>query len=91
MEDPVTIVHLSDTHLGHDYVVRSLLRKRLYWRTEDDALLRNLENALREIQPDFVIHTGDVVNKATESNFSHAAQRLRSLFANAGIDVKKAS
>ncbi|HKW99814.1 MAG TPA: metallophosphoesterase [Bryobacteraceae bacterium] len=89
MEKAVTIVHLSDSHLGNDYVARSLFRKRLFWRTEDGALLRSLENALREIHPDFVIHTGDIVNKASKSNFTRAAARLRSLFGNAGIDVKK--
>jgi len=85
----VTIVHLSDTHLGDDYVVRSLLRRRLYWRTEDQELLHNLEKALRRVDPDYVVHTGDVVNKATEPNFTRASQTLRSLFSNAGIDVKK--
>jgi len=87
--EEITLVHLSDTHLGHDYVVRSLFRKRLFWRTEDEKLLRNLEKALRQIQPDYIIHTGDVVNKATERNFTKAAKRLRAIFGNAGIDVKK--
>ncbi len=85
----VKIVHLSDTHLGNDYVFRSLLRKRAYWNTEDEKLLRNLTDAIRKIGPDYVIHTGDVVNKSTSSNFTHAADRLRTLFENGGVDVKR--
>jgi predicted MPP superfamily phosphohydrolase len=85
----ITIVHLSDTHLGHDYVFRSLWRKRFYWRTEDAKLLRNLANAIGQIAPDYIVHTGDVVNKDTAKNFSNAAARLRQIFANAGAKIKE--
>ncbi|HLY62300.1 MAG TPA: metallophosphoesterase [Terriglobia bacterium] len=85
----ITIVHLSDTHLGHDYIYRSLQHGRLFWKTEDESLLLNLEKALGKIRPNYVVHSGDFVNKATSRNFVKASQRLRSLFANAGIDMKR--
>ena len=87
--DETKIVHLSDTHLGRDYVLRSIFRKRLYWRTEDEKLLASLQTAIRDLHPDYVIHTGDVVNKDTKHNFTHAAARLYQLFSNAGVDVKE--
>src|SRR5258708_33754832 len=86
--EEITIVHLSDTHLGTDYILRGLRRRRPFWKTEDKTLLENLGKALREVKPDFVIHTGDVVNKSTAKNFTNAAKTLRAIFADAGSDIR---
>jgi calcineurin-like phosphoesterase family protein len=85
----ITIIHLSDTHFGYDYVGRSLLRMRRFWKTEDKQLIHSLQEAIRKIQPDYVIHTGDIVNKATKRNFAKAAAKLRSVLGNAGVDIKR--
>jgi metallophosphoesterase superfamily enzyme len=87
--DSFTIVHLSDVHLGNDFFWRSTYRRRWYRNTEDPQLLKGLENALRKIKPVYVVLSGDVVNKCRKANFRHAAERLRKLFTDAGINVKE--
>jgi len=87
--DEIKILQLSDLHFGNDSFSRSLARKRWWWKTEDEKLLKNLEKAIYEIEPDYVLITGDIVNKCDRPSFKHAAERLRTLFANAAVDVKK--
>jgi 3',5'-cyclic AMP phosphodiesterase CpdA len=83
-----TIAHLSDLHLGNDFVFRSLKRGRWWWKTEDKILLERLAEALRSAKPDFVILSGDIVNKSTPDTFAHAAGVLRKLCLDAGVDLK---
>jgi 3',5'-cyclic AMP phosphodiesterase CpdA len=84
-----TIAHLSDLHLGDDFVFRSLRRGRGWWSTEDQALLKRLGEALRDAKPDFVILSGDIVNKSTPDTLSHAADVLKTLFQDAAVDLKR--
>jgi predicted MPP superfamily phosphohydrolase len=86
--EPITIVHLSDVHLGNDFFWRSTVRGRWYRDTEDERLLKGLEAALGTIKPMYVVLSGDIVNKCRRANFKHAAQRLKEIFSGAGIDVK---
>src|ERR1700678_3113628 len=86
---PITLIHLSDLHLGSDFLLRSLWRRRKWWNTEDRDLLHNLEHSIRETGPDYVVITGDIVNKCTRRNFERTAYALRKLLSNAGVDIKK--
>jgi 3',5'-cyclic AMP phosphodiesterase CpdA len=83
------IVHLSDLHLGNDFVLRSTLGLRRFWRTEDPKLIDALTDALRELQPHYVVVSGDIVNKSTKRTFRHAASTLQRIFQRAGIDVSR--
>jgi 3',5'-cyclic AMP phosphodiesterase CpdA len=86
--DSFTIAHVSDVHLGNDFFWRSTYRRRWYRNTEDPKLLEGLQNALRKIKPAYVVLSGDIVNKCRTGNFRPAAEKLRKLFADAGISVK---
>lgn len=59
---PVSFVHISDTHIGD---TDSFI---LYERNTSDATLKLIEhiNSLTDI--DFVVHTGDIVNKPTHDS-----------------------
>jgi 3',5'-cyclic AMP phosphodiesterase CpdA len=85
----LTIVHISDLHLGHDFLWRSAKELRAFWKTEDAKLIAALGDALRDLHPDYVVISGDIVNKSTRRNFTHAASVLKRLFAAAGIDARE--
>ena len=89
MED-IKIAHLSDLHLGRDFVIRSFLSRRLFWRTENPELIKGLTEVLSELKPDYVVVSGDIVNKSTSKNFRHAADTLRRMFQQANVDLSRA-
>jgi 3',5'-cyclic AMP phosphodiesterase CpdA len=84
---PVSIVHLSDLHLGNDIWWRALAARRSWRvkvpRTITDGLIRVLQG----LKPDYVVVSGDFVSNPTHDNFGNAALYLRTLFANTGISV----
>src|SRR5580700_4470437 len=84
-----TILHMSDIHLGDDLIVRSLIRRRAWWKYVDKNVTAGLGRAIRELNPDFVVLSGDIVNKANAFTFQVAAKYLRNLFINAGFDMKQ--
>jgi len=85
---PTKILHISDVHLGSDIVIRSLKSFRVWWRYADKKVTRGLGKAIRELQPDYIVLSGDLVNKAEEDTFRTAAKYLRDLFLDAGFDMK---
>src|SRR5712692_2432527 len=89
MDDSFKILQISDLHFGNDFILRSLWNLRWPWNTEDPQIITALHNAIKEVDPAYVIVTGDVVNKCTRRSFRHASAILRTVFANAGIDIKK--
>lgn len=84
---PTRIAHLSDLHFGDDLILRSLLDRRWYRNTEDAELVRNLSTCLRELKPDYLVISGDIVNKCDASSFGRAAAKVRKLTTDAGLDV----
>ena len=84
-----TIAHLSDLHLGNDLLWRSVRHLRWPTRKDDEKLIRGLSAILTELKPDYVIISGDIVNKSTARNFSTAASLVQGLFAGASIDIGK--
>ena len=84
----VRIVHLSDVHLADDFILRSIKRRRRWWKTEDRTILHALADTLREVDPHYVVISGDIVNKCSSRTFSSAAQTLKELFQRAGIDIR---
>jgi 3',5'-cyclic AMP phosphodiesterase CpdA len=83
------IVHLSDLHLGNDLVMRSLKQRRAWWGVDDLDLLDNLADAIRDAKPDYVIITGDVVNKSCKKTFKSAVASLQRLFQRAHVDISR--
>jgi 3',5'-cyclic AMP phosphodiesterase CpdA len=85
----VTIMHISDVHLGDDLIPRSLLRLHAWWKYVDKDVTNGLTRAIRKLEPDFIVLSGDIVNKPTEATFRVAVKYLRDLFQNAGFDIKE--
>jgi 3',5'-cyclic AMP phosphodiesterase CpdA len=48
-----------------------------------------LKKAIRELKPDYIVISGDFVNKAQEQAFDQAAEYLRRLFLDSGFDLKE--
>jgi 3',5'-cyclic AMP phosphodiesterase CpdA len=86
---PTTILHMSDVHLGPDLIIRSLLRRRAWWKYVEKNVTAGLVRAIRELSPDYIVLSGDIVNKPGEYTFQLAAKYLRDLFTDAGFDFKQ--
>jgi 3',5'-cyclic AMP phosphodiesterase CpdA len=86
---PTTILHLSDIHYGNDFIPWAILHGRGFSKRPSDSLRRGLEDSVRQLKPDFVIISGDFVNKPGSKWFSESAQYLRDIFTNCGIDIRK--
>jgi 3',5'-cyclic AMP phosphodiesterase CpdA len=84
-----TILHMSDVHLGSDLIIRSLIRRRAWWKYVDENVTAGLGRAIRQLNPDFIVLSGDIVNKPSEVTFQLAAKYLRDLFISAGFDIKE--
>jgi predicted phosphodiesterase len=84
---PFKIAHLSDLHLGNDYVVRSLAAGRAWWGAEDPEIQASLAHSLRDLCPDYVVISGDIVNKSYPGSLTHAAATIRKLCRTAKIDL----
>jgi len=85
---PVTILHLSDIHYGDDFLPWALLHLRGYKKRPADALVNGLRDAIIALKPDFVVISGDFVNKARTKCFLEAARFLRDLFTDSGINIQ---
>ena len=85
---PTKIVHLSDLHLGNDIVWRSVLRRRYWGKRVSKSVTDGLAAALRKIDPDYVVVSGDFVNKPTWKMFEIACSYLQELFLKSGISLK---
>lgn len=59
---PVTIAHISDTHVGSPHFVPNLMNRVI--------------SELNELSPDLVIHTGDVTNEGFRGEYKTAAAYL---------------
>jgi 3',5'-cyclic AMP phosphodiesterase CpdA len=83
------ILHLSDLHLGNDIVLRALRNRRCWWKWAKPEVTAGLKRAIRTLNPDFVIISGDIVNKAKSGTFSTAAKYLQDIFEAAGFDIRE--
>jgi 3',5'-cyclic AMP phosphodiesterase CpdA len=84
----INILHLSDLHLANDLVLRSLGRLKPWWKRPATSLTEGLKNAVRELHPEYVVISGDFVNKPTPGCFSAAAEYVRNVLLDAGVDIK---
>jgi 3',5'-cyclic AMP phosphodiesterase CpdA len=82
-------MHISDVHLGPDIVFRSILRRRAWWNFVDSRVTSGLCTAIRELSPEFIVLSGDLVNKPNARSFRLAAAYLRNLFLNSHFDLKE--
>lgn len=82
------ILHLSDLHLGDDLLIRSLLRLKSWRKQPSKKLTDGLKAAIRDLNPDYVVISGDFVNKPNEESFAIAAKYVRELLFAAGVDLK---
>lgn len=84
------IMHLSDLHLGNDFIPRAVLSGRLkWWKKVDERITAGLKNAIRTLRPDYIVISGDLVNKSNENTFGFAAKYLRALFLESGFDINE--
>src|ERR1017187_6611732 len=85
----ITILHMSDVHLGNDWLPRAVLKGRRWWKSVDEKVTNGLIEAIRETRPDYIVLSGDIVNKSREGAFGKAAEYLRSVFTQAGFDFTR--
>jgi 3',5'-cyclic AMP phosphodiesterase CpdA len=86
---PITLLHLSDLHLGNDFIPRALASGRIWWKKVSPRITDGLIQAIRDTKPDYIVISGDFVNKQQGSSFWLAAQYLKHLFGVAGFDMKE--
>jgi 3',5'-cyclic AMP phosphodiesterase CpdA len=85
---PTKIIHLSDLHLGDDIVWRSVARRRYWGKRVSKYITDGLAAALHNIAPDYVIISGDFVNKPDAKMFDLACSYVQNLFLQSGISLK---
>jgi 3',5'-cyclic AMP phosphodiesterase CpdA len=81
------IMHVSDLHLGKDLVWRSLRRFRPWWGFVDQRTTDGLVAAINDLKPDYIVLSGDIVNKARKGTFKKAASYLRDVFQRAHFPI----
>jgi len=81
-------MHLSDLHYGDDFVPWAVRNLRGYKKRPSRQVVEGLRQAIEDTKPDYVIISGDFVNKARSEAFRDAASFLRDIFINAGIDIR---
>lgn len=89
MPAPFRILHLSDLHLGDDILWRSVAKLRRWKSPAISSLTQGLSDAIRELKPEYVIVSGDIVNKAAQKTYRDAAACLRRVFTDAGFDLRE--
>jgi 3',5'-cyclic AMP phosphodiesterase CpdA len=82
------ILHLSDIHYGNDFIPWAISQGRGFWKRPSEEIVNGLTQAIRILGPDYVVISGDFVNKASSADFADAARFLRDLLANAGVVVR---
>jgi predicted phosphodiesterase len=75
-------------HLGNDIVLRSIVRHRSWRKRTSSNLTLGLRDAIRKLDPDYIVITGDFVNKPCDSTFKHAAEYLRELLTGSGFNFQ---
>lgn len=86
---PLRLMHLSDLHLGNDLVWRSLKALRSWRCPAKKEVTRGLATAIRDLNPDYVILSGDIVNKPSSKIYREQADYLRALFKDAFFDFER--
>ncbi len=85
----ITLLHMSDLHLGDDWLPRAIVARRPWWKFVDKRVTAGLIEAIRETKPDYVVVSGDIVNKSRTRTFERAAAYLRTIFTEAGFDFTR--
>lgn len=81
------LLHLSDLHLGNDFIPRAILSRRRWWKRVSPDLQNGLTDALKEHSCDYVIISGDFVNKPDEKAFEYSADFIRTVLVGAQVDI----
>ncbi|HME06515.1 MAG TPA: metallophosphoesterase [Bryobacteraceae bacterium] len=84
----ITILHLSDVHLGEDWIPRAAWSLRPWWKKVDKNITAGLVASIRDANPSYIVLSGDIVNKSSRATFAEAAQYLRTLLSEAGFDFR---
>ena len=79
------ILHMSDLHLGA--ILLAMAFSRSWKRKPSQAITDGLKAAIRSLRPDYIVISGDFVNKPHPRWFGFAAQYLRNLLLDAGFDL----
>jgi len=72
-------MHLSDLHLGNDIVLRSALKLRSWRKRTSQRITDGLAASISELRPDYIVISGDFVNKAKRGTFLYASKYIREL------------
>jgi 3',5'-cyclic AMP phosphodiesterase CpdA len=83
-----TFLHLSDLHLGDDIVARSLWKLRSWKKHVRPEITDGLAAAINQLKPDYIILSGDFVNKPESETFLFASAYLRDLFLKTSFDFR---
>jgi 3',5'-cyclic AMP phosphodiesterase CpdA len=86
--DTTTFLHLSDLHLGDDIVARSLRKLRSWKKHVSREITEGLAASINQLKPDYIIISGDFVNKPQPEMFSFASAYLRELFLKTSFDFR---
>ncbi len=71
------IMHMSDLHLGSDIILRSIYRRRSWVAPDIGSVTAGLSAAVRNLKPDYLVISGDFVNKPTPKTFNVAASYVQ--------------
>lgn len=82
-------MHISDLHLGNDLIPRAIRSLRCWWKYVDKNITTGLTKAIRNLRPDYIVVSGDIVNKCRVRSFRAAAAYLRNLFLDANFDINE--
>jgi 3',5'-cyclic AMP phosphodiesterase CpdA len=83
------ILHISDLHLGNDFIPRAVLSRRRWWKKVMPELKNGLAEAIRAHNCDYIVISGDFVNKPNKKAFSYSAAFIREVLHNANVDIRK--
>lgn len=89
MKKRIRIMHLSDLHFGGDFWIQRIRTGR--WRPPQrpDHLKKSLVKQLKQLQPDYLVITGDCVSSPRISSSESVVEYLKDVFLEANFDFKK--
>lgn len=83
-----TFLHLSDLHLGDDIIARALLKGRSWKKHVQQKITDGLIASIEQLGPDYIVISGDFVNKPAPETFLFAGDYLRKVFLKTRFDVQ---
>jgi 3',5'-cyclic AMP phosphodiesterase CpdA len=83
------ILHISDLHLGNDFIPRAIFSRRRWWKKVMPELKKGLADAIERHDCDYIVISGDFVNKANKKAFLYSAEFIRDVLQEANVDIRR--